>query len=76
MSSKFVEILDSAETPFSHDNVILEDILADKRHRSPSTASDSSLAGSVPSSNRGTAASAERDSSTRRRRFSLKRIMT
>lgn len=48
--SKFVEILDSADAPYSHENVSLEDVLEDKRHRSPSSGSTSS-ASSTSSAN-------------------------
>ena len=37
--SKFVEILDVSDTPFSQNNVSLDDILEDKRHRSNSQSS-------------------------------------
>ena len=42
MASKFVEIMDTADQPYSHDNVSLEDILEDTRHRSQSTGESSS----------------------------------
>jgi hypothetical protein len=41
-SSKFVEILDTANAPYSHANVSLDDVLDDARHRSSSTDSTNS----------------------------------
>lgn len=41
-TSKFVEILDTANLPYSHDNVSLDDVLDDVRHRTSSTGSISS----------------------------------
>lgn len=40
--SKFVEILDNEPTPYSHDNVSLEAVLAETRERSASTSSTQS----------------------------------
>lgn len=40
--SKFVEILDTTNTPYSQANVSLEDVLGDARHRTSSTDSSSS----------------------------------
>ncbi|KAI5362659.1 hypothetical protein Slin15195_G100370 [Septoria linicola] len=37
--SKFVEILDTTSTPYSRDNVSLEDVLAETRERSESQGS-------------------------------------
>lgn len=39
-TSKFVEILDTTNAPYSHENVSLDDVLEDVRHRSPSTDSN------------------------------------
>lgn len=47
-SSKFVEILDSSNTPTAHANVSLEDILAETRQRSESSSS-ASTSGSMSS---------------------------
>jgi len=41
-SSKFVEILDTTDAPYSHDNVSLQDVLAETRERSASASSASS----------------------------------
>jgi hypothetical protein len=38
-TSKFVEILDTNNLPYSHDNVSLDDVLEDARHRSSSSGS-------------------------------------
>ena len=45
-SSKFVEILDVCDTPFSNDNVSLDDVLAETRRRSTSASSASSASSS------------------------------
>ena len=41
-SSKFVEILDNSDAPYSHENVSLEDVLKETRARSESASSESS----------------------------------
>lgn len=46
--SKFVEIFDSHETPYSHKNVSLEDVLEETRARSASSSSASSSPSSSP----------------------------
>jgi hypothetical protein len=46
--SKFVEILDNDATPYSRDNVSLEDVLAETRQRSESQGSISSLSEKSP----------------------------
>jgi len=73
-SSKFVEILDTCETPYSHDNVSLEDILAETRERSAS-ASSASSASSDKSSDTPTS-SITQPVKTRRRGFSLRKAKT
>lgn len=40
-SSKFVEILDTTDTPYSHANVSLDDVLNETRARSASSSSES-----------------------------------
>jgi hypothetical protein len=48
-SSKFVEILDTNDAPYSRENVSLEDVLGDERHRKRTSSTDSSSTNSPTS---------------------------
>ena len=73
-SSKFVEILDTNDLPYSHDNVSLDDVLGDSRHRSSSTTSSSSSSEKSPT--REQSSTTSQPTKTRLRGFSLKRSKT
>lgn len=47
--SKFVEILDTSDAPYSHENVSLDDVLRETRARSASSSSESGGSNSGPS---------------------------
>jgi hypothetical protein len=48
-SSKFVEILDTNDAPYSRENVSLEDVLGDERHGNRTSSTDSSSSNSPTS---------------------------
>ncbi|KAH9834374.1 hypothetical protein Tdes44962_MAKER02031 [Teratosphaeria destructans] len=80
-SSKFVEILDQTSVPYSHENVSLEDTLAETRRRSQSTSSISSLSDKSTSTSPARSPTSSPTSSlapvkTRLRAFSLKKLKT
>lgn len=49
-SSKFVEILDTSDAPYSHENVSLDDVLKETRARSASSSSESNASNGQSSS--------------------------
>ena len=69
--SKFVEILDTSDTPYSHADVSLDDVLKETRHRSSSAngSSDKSLS-------RDSSPITREPVKTRLRGFSLKKSKT
>jgi hypothetical protein len=71
-SSKFVEILDN-RLPYSHDNVSLEDTLAETGQRSTSNSSESTPS---PTRDRSPTSSPSQPVKTRLRAFSLKKSKT
>lgn len=77
-SSKFVEILDTDDAPYSHKNISLEDVLNETRDRSASASSNSS--GHSSRSPKRTATTTTTDHvaavKTRLRGFSLKKSKT
>lgn len=73
-SSKFVEILDTSDVPYSHENVSLDDVLGDTRHRSAS--SGSNRASSEKSPSRDQSPTTTSLPKTRLRGFSLKKTKT
>lgn len=76
--SKFVEILDTIETPYSQANVSLEDVLAETRQRSDSSTSNRDSTDKSPSRERGSSATsaAQPQIKTRLRGFSIKKAKT
>jgi len=74
--SKFVEILDVADAPYSHENVTLEDTLAENRRRSESSSSASSSSDKSLSRERSPTTSPASPVRTRLRAFSLRKPKT
>lgn len=68
VTSKFIEILDGSDAPFSHENVSLEHVLDDSRHRSASASSVSST------SSTGSARSADTTSTKQQNRLSMRSL--
>lgn len=75
-SSKFVEILDTSDTPRSHDNVNLDDVIAETRRRSSSLSSERSSSDSSPSRDRSPILPAPQPVKTRLRGLSIRRPKT
>lgn len=78
-ASKFVEILDTSDAPYSHENVSLDDVLDETRARSESSSGESRSSGST-SPERSTATTTTMKShnpastvKTRLRGFSMKK---
>lgn len=82
-SSKFVEILDTSDAPYSRANVSLDDVLAETRQRSQSqtsltssSASDKSTSPTRSSPNSSFSSQPTQQIKTRLRGFSMKKIKT
>lgn len=82
-ASKFVEILDTSDTPYSRANVSLDDVLAETRNRSQSqtslTSSSTSSKSSSPTTSTPTSAfytQPTQQIKTRLRGFSMKKSKT
>ena len=73
-SSKFVELLDTNVTPYSQDNVSLDDVLAETRRRSASGSSSSSSSEKSPT--RSPTSPNSHAVKTRLRGFSLRKSKT
>ncbi|KXL45166.1 hypothetical protein M433DRAFT_130219 [Acidomyces richmondensis BFW] len=74
--SKFVEILDVADAPYSHENVTLEDTLAENRRRSESSSSASSSSDKSSAREQSPTTPPHSPVKTRLRAFSLRKAKT